>query len=201
MTKASQNRVRAWTWTLGSFCAIFIGSQFIRPELNNQPTTAELNAPPEVKQILQNSCYSCHSNQTRLPWFDEIAPAYWLVASDVKQARKHLNFSEIAKLPAAQQKGVLFEVVNQIQLGAMPLPAYRFVHRGSVVTPEQLDVLKQYLHPPVPNKPAAAADVSAADRECKNWAEAGGGPGDVRCRGGVRSAAIDSSISHEEALR
>jgi hypothetical protein len=40
---------------------------------------------------------------------------------------------------------------------------YRFVHQGSVVTPEQLGVLKQYLHPSIPNKPAAAADISAAD--------------------------------------
>jgi hypothetical protein len=26
--------------------------------------TAELQAPPEVKQVLRNSCYNCHSNET-----------------------------------------------------------------------------------------------------------------------------------------
>ena len=162
MATASQTRVRASTWTLGSLCAIFIGIQFIRPELTNQPTKAELKAPPEVKRILQNSCYSCHSNQARLVWFDEIAPAYWLVAKDVKQARKHLNFSEIAKLPAAQQKAVLFESVNEIQVGAMPLPLYVRLHSESVITPQQLALLKRYLHSPARNKPAGAADIRAA---------------------------------------
>jgi hypothetical protein len=133
--------------TLGGLCAIFVGIQFIRPELNNPPTTADLQAIPEVKQILQNSCYSCHSNQTRLAWFDEVAPAYWIVTHDVEEGRKHLNFSEIGKLPGAQQTAILFEAVDQIELDAMPPPAYRHVHPGSVVTPEQLAVLKRYLNP------------------------------------------------------
>jgi hypothetical protein len=65
---------------------------------------------------------------------------------------KHLNFSAISKLPAAQQRAVLFEPVNEIQLGAMPLPASRFVHPGSVVSPQQLAALKQYLKPATLNK-------------------------------------------------
>ena len=85
--------------------------------------TAELEAPEEVKQVLKNSCYNCHSNETKLPWFDKVVPAYWVVSSDVKEARKHLNFSEIGAQPAAKQKAALFEAVNMIQLGAMPLPS------------------------------------------------------------------------------
>jgi hypothetical protein len=98
----------------------FLAIQFIRPAISHPQVTADLKAPPEVKQILRNSCYDCHSNETRLAWFDEIVPAYWLVASDVKRGRSRLNFSEIGKLPAAQQSGTLYEAVNQIQLGAMP---------------------------------------------------------------------------------
>jgi mono/diheme cytochrome c family protein len=152
MAKASQSRVRVRTWIIGGLCTIFLGAQFIRPELRNSRATGELKLPSQVKQILQNSCYTCHSNQTRVPWFDEVAPGYWLVTHDVKQGRKHLNFSAISKLPAAQQRAVLFEAVNEIQLGAMPLPAYRFVHPGSVVTPQQLAALKQYLKPATLNK-------------------------------------------------
>ena len=33
-----------------------------------------------------------------LAWFDEIVPANWLEASDVKRGRSRLNFSEIGKL-------------------------------------------------------------------------------------------------------
>jgi hypothetical protein len=155
--------IRSLQWTVAILCIALAGAQFIRPALNNPPVTAELQAPPEVKQILQNSCYNCHSNQTKLPWFDEIVPAYWIVAGDVKEARKHLNFSEIGKLPAAQQKGFLFEAVNQVQLGAMPLPAYRRVHPESALTPGQLAVLRQYLNPATSNQPAPATAITDTD--------------------------------------
>jgi hypothetical protein len=168
MTTGAQSRSRALLGTVSILSIAFIGIQFIRPELNNPPVTADLQATPEVKHILQNSCYGCHSNQTRLPWFDKVSPAYWIVTRDVKEGRKHLNFSEIGKIPAAQQKAVLFEAVYQIQLDAMPPPAYRRVHPGSVVTPEQLAVLKQYVNPATPSKAATATDLISPTRNITN---------------------------------
>jgi Haem-binding domain/Cytochrome P460 len=180
MAAASQGRLRALLWIVGILGLVFVGIQFIRPSLTNPPVTAELQAPVEVRQVLKNSCYNCHSNETKLPWFDRVVPPYWLVASDVKEARKHLNFSEIGKLPAAQQKALLFEAVNQIQLGAMPLPQYLAVHPGAKVTPEALAVLRNYLTvPPDPAKAAeattkAVADASAADAQFGRWIQASG---------------------------
>jgi cytochrome c553 len=150
----------------------FIAIQFVRPSLENPPVTAELQAPPEVKQVLKNSCYSCHSNETKLPWFDRVAPAYWLVTADVKEARKHLNFSEIGKLPAAQQKGILYEAVNQAQLGAMPLPRYTFVHPHASVTAEDLAILKNYLNPPAPAPAPDETVKAAADAQYNTWIHA-----------------------------
>ena len=139
-----------------------IAIQLVRPRIANPPVTAELQAPPEVREILKNSCYDCHSNESHLKWFDQPAPAYWLVAHDVNEARRHLNFSEIGKLPQAAQRGALFEAVNMIRLGAMPLPDYRQLHPGSAVTPEQLAVLETYLAPfddlPSPKAPAMSLD-------------------------------------------
>ncbi len=106
MTSAPQGRFRALFWIGAIVGVVFICLQFIRPELTNPPVTAEIQAPPEVRQVLRNSCYNCHSNETKLPWFDKVVPAYWLVTSDVKTARAHLNFSEIGKLPAASAEGV-----------------------------------------------------------------------------------------------
>jgi len=160
---------RKLLWFAALAIAVFLGLQLVRPPLENPPVTADLQAPPEVKQILRNSCYNCHSNETKLPWYDQIVPAYWLVTSDVKEARRHLNFSELGAQPAARQKAALFEAVNFIQLGAMPLPAYRFVHPGSVVTPEQLAVLRAYLNPPRPAAAAPDAAVSAADTQYAKW--------------------------------
>jgi hypothetical protein len=154
--------------------AIFVAIQFVRPPINHPPVTAELQVPAPVAQILRNSCYNCHSNETRLSWFDQVAPARWLVAYDVKTARSHVNFSELGKLPPAAQRATLYEAVNQIRLGAMPLPRYRHAHPHSVITPQQLDVLEQYLQPfaPLSPVPVQTAEIQKAETEAQyhQWA-------------------------------
>ena len=124
---------------------LFAGLQFVRPELKNPPVSAEIRAPAEVKAIFKHSCYSCHSNETKLAWFDRIVPAYWIVSRDVRRARAHINFSEIGALPEEEQRLALFDAFNQIRLGAMPLPTYRAVHPNSAITAEQLVILRKYL--------------------------------------------------------
>src|SRR5271163_1651804 len=165
MAENINTRSKKLLWWIAAPLLVFLGLQFVRPQVTNPPVTAELDAPPEVKAILKNSCYNCHSNETKLPWFDQVVPAYWLVARDVKEARKHLNFSEIASEPAGAQKAALYEAVNFIALGAMPLPQYTMVHPSSVVTPEQLAVLRAWLNPPKPETAASAADVAAAEAQ------------------------------------
>jgi hypothetical protein len=152
---------------------VFAALQFVRPRLNNPPVTAELQAPEDVKQILKTSCYNCHSNETKLSWFDYLAPAYWMVAEDVHEGREHLNFSEIGKLPAGQQRGALFEAISQIELGAMPLPQYKLLHPEAAVTPEQLAVLKKYLLAGIPNQAATAEEITAADEQYEKWIQGG----------------------------
>ncbi|WP_158793280.1 heme-binding domain-containing protein [Granulicella sp. L60] len=182
MDATSQTRFRGLAWTIAVLGLVFVGIQFLRPELTNPPVTAELQAPPEVMQVLKGSCYSCHSNETKLPWFDEVVPAYWIVTSDVMEARRHMNFSEMGRLPVAQQRGFLFEAVNMIQLGAMPLPAYTKVHPNAVVKPEQLAVLRNYLSgPPAPDAARTAqaamkatADAAADNAEYGKWIQSSG---------------------------
>ena len=118
-------------------------------------TKAELAAPVEVREILERRCEQCHSDEPRLSWFDQVAPAYWLVAHDVRTARSRLNFSELGTKPPAVQRAELFEAVNMIQLGAMPLPSYRAAHPGSDVTAEELATLRAYLNPFAPDGLAA----------------------------------------------
>lgn len=157
----------------------FLGMQFIRPELKNSSGTADLKVPPEVKEVLTRSCYDCHSNETRLSWFDEPAPAYWIVARDVRSGRQHLNFSEIATLPEAQQRAILFESVSQIELGAMPLPAYKRLHPGSAVSAEELAILKQYLARATPREGTTSAQIAAADAQYAEWIDQGSASRDL----------------------
>jgi hypothetical protein len=73
----------------------------------------------------------------------------------------------------------LFEAVNMIQMGAMPLPSYLKVHPDAKVTPEDLAVLRNYLGQTPAVDPAkaadmAAADASAAEAEYSKWVQASG---------------------------
>ena len=133
-------------------CGAFIVIQLAHPHLVAGPVIEEIYARVEVKQILRQSCYNCHSNDTNLSWFDKVVPVYWLVNSDVEAARRHINFSEIGRLPEDQQKAILFEAVNDIQLGAMPLPSYRVMHPHATVTAEQVASLRAYLNSPTSHR-------------------------------------------------
>jgi hypothetical protein len=149
---------------------VFIIIQFIRPEIKNPPVTGDLQAPVEVKTILKQACYDCHSNETQLRWFDQISPVNWRVAQHVKDGRKVLNFSEWGSLAAPDQKAKLWEAVNQIQEGAMPLKDYEMVHSSAKVSANQLNILKSYLQGMV--KPATyndTAKTNAADKQYKKW--------------------------------
>jgi len=126
---------------------LFLLLQFLRPSIPNKPATAEIHAPDNVRQILRKSCYSCHSDERRLSWFDEVMPVYWLVRKDILKAREHLNFSTLGSEPDAMQKAKLYEAVNMIQHGVMPLKRFLALHPEARVTPKELVVLKTYLSP------------------------------------------------------
>jgi hypothetical protein len=137
--------------TIGNLIAagvfVFALLQMVRPSIPVTPATAERQTPTDVQNVLEKDCYSCHSDQRRLAWFDQIVPAYWLVRHDILIAREHLNFSTLGSKPLAAQKATLYEAVNMIQLGAMPLPRFTKLHPEAKVTPEELATLKAYLAP------------------------------------------------------
>jgi mono/diheme cytochrome c family protein len=137
---------------------VFAALQAVRPGIPVKSAAAELQAPPQVRHIFDKNCYGCHSDQRRLSWFDQIVPGYWLVRHDILTARAHLNFSTLGTKPAAAQKATLYEAVNMIQFGAMPLPSFVLLHPGAKVTPDELTTLKAYLAPwaPAPNQPGIA---------------------------------------------
>jgi mono/diheme cytochrome c family protein len=147
----------------------FVVLQTVRPAIPAKPSTAEIQAPQHIRQILDKSCYSCHSDERRLAWFDELQPAYWLVRKDILTAREHLNFSTLGGKPAAAQKAALYEAVNMIQLGSMPLSRFLALHPGAKVSSEELAELKAYLSPwaatsaQVPTPAAVVPPIRLAD--------------------------------------
>jgi hypothetical protein len=159
-------RLKAVAWRVAAVLAgLFVALQFDRPELTNPPVVADLQAPEPVKQIIKKACYNCHSNETILPWFDQVVPAYWLVVRDVQAGRERLNFSNFGKLPAAKQKALLYESLNQARLGVMPPRAYTRVHPDAVLSTGQLKTLENYLHAPGALAPATDEQRAATARQ------------------------------------
>jgi hypothetical protein len=160
--------------------ACFVLIQFIRPSLGNPPVTADLQAPAEVKSILQRACYDCHSNETKLAWFDKPAPAYWLVAAHVKEGRALLNFSHWDSLTTDQQKAKLFESLNQMVFKEMPLSQYSTFHGDARITDDDIKVLRKYLASLAPPKLADSAAIRAADGQFVKWTKGDGKSSDVK---------------------
>jgi len=147
----------------------FLCLQTVHPALSNPPVTAEITAPENVKAVLKKACYDCHSNQTNLRWYDQIAPVYWQVIKDVKDGRKALNFSEWNKLQKPDQQAKFWEALNQVIAGAMPLPGYTAVHPDTKLTATDIQVLKQYLISNIKVAHYNPSIDSAANKQFKSW--------------------------------
>lgn len=155
-------------------CIIVLAAQLVRPTIDNPPVTADFSGPADVKAVFQRACYNCHSNQTKLAWFDQIVPASWLVAGHIKDARAVLNFSNWDSLPAGARKATLFECLNQMTFNTMPLGSYTFVHHGARVDAQDLATLRTYLLTlPKPDL-ADTARSGAAMRQFAAWRFPGG---------------------------
>ncbi len=108
--------------------------QFVPVQRTNPPVDGEIPAPAEVRAVLQQSCYDCHSNQTVWPWYSRIAPFSWLVADDVREAREEMNFSTWTRMTPKEQTHYLREIRGEVEDGAMPPRLYLVPHPGSRLT-------------------------------------------------------------------
>jgi hypothetical protein len=117
--------------------------QFFRPERNNikvipaNEITAAVAVPDDVLEILQNSCYDCHSNNTRYPWYVNIQPAGWFMSGHIKEGKRGLNFSEFATYSPRRQYRRLNDIIENVNDGEMPLPSYLLIHTDAILSPGQ----------------------------------------------------------------
>lgn len=123
---------------------VLIAIQFIPVSRTNPPVTAELDAPMEVISVFKKSCYDCHSNETEWPWYSNIAPVSWLVSSDVKDGRSHLNFSKWGDFSRKDIVKMKEEIWEEIERGKMPLDKYIFMHPEAEIDQEKKDLIKEW---------------------------------------------------------
>jgi hypothetical protein len=117
--------------------ALILVAQAIRIDKLNPPVLSEIQADPAVQPILRRACYNCHSNETVWPWYSNVAPASWLVASDVREGRSHVNFSEWGAYGSDVQSHKLVDIAEEVQDGEMPLWYYTLAHTEARLSPEE----------------------------------------------------------------
>ena len=124
-------------------CVALVGvAQLVPVARTNPPVEQELDAPEEVRSILERSCYDCHSHATRWPWYAWIAPASWLLAYDVSEAREHMNFSTWGRYDAEERADHLEEIVEMVEQGEMPPWFYLPLHADARVSDADLATLR-----------------------------------------------------------
>ena len=121
-----------------------IGIQFIKVEKTNPPVTGDIKAPAEVKNIFRNACYDCHSNETEWPWYSSVAPISWFIEDDVRDGRKHLNFSEWETYKDTRKTKKREEIWDEVNEGSMPLKMYTYLHPKSNLDFNQKSIIKEW---------------------------------------------------------
>jgi hypothetical protein len=121
--------------------------QFVRPPRTNPAVNpadtlhAHLRLTPDVANVLNRACRDCHSNETRWPWYSNVAPVSWWVIDHVNHGRSHFNYSEWSRYDRDESARLLKESCRMARNGMMPLRDYTRMHRDATLTPRDIDAL------------------------------------------------------------
>lgn len=106
----------------------FGNAGLFEPKRAESPLLAHAQLPPAVRSLLAEKCADCHSSQTRVPIYAQLAPMSWLVERDIVQARNVMNLSQWDSYPADKQQVLLGQIVHEASSREMPPVQYRIIH-------------------------------------------------------------------------
>lgn len=124
--------------------------QFIPVDFTNKPVNKKDNfvdimqTPPKIRELLENSCYDCHSNETKYPDIAKIAPISWAIKNNVNKARKHLNFSEWGTFNQELKTGMLRNASGMVIEKKMPVQGYMAQHPEAQLSEAERKILVDY---------------------------------------------------------
>jgi hypothetical protein len=129
-------------WSLGTILLL----QLIQIEVPAPPAATkedEIKAPDEIMAILKKSCYDCHSNHTKYPWYSKVAPISWQVNSNIKNGRNWLNFSIWNRYSEEKKKKLYKGIVEAVKF-KMPPAEYLLIHKEARLKPEERKMLQEW---------------------------------------------------------
>jgi hypothetical protein len=128
----------------------FLLMQFFRPEKNPGDPGRETDflkvstVPDTLAAIFLNSCYDCHSEITRYPWYSRIAPVSWYLNNHIVEGKAHLNFTTWGILEKAQKISLLSEICDESESGTMPLRGYLLIHGDAKLGPDEIEAICEW---------------------------------------------------------
>ena len=120
---------------------------------SNPPTIEEPPwDSPRTRELAARACFDCHSNQTKWPWYANLAPFSWVVQFDVDTARTVINFSEWNRPYALSDYAGM-----RTRDGNMPPDKYIVAHPEADLTPAEREELARGLDATIQRAKAARA--------------------------------------------
>ena len=129
---------------------VLVIAQFFGPE-KNQGEIASMDAfisethpSDEVKMILSESCFDCHSDVTRYPWYNNITPVNYWLDGHVEEGKEELNLSKWSSYSIKRKDHKLEEVIEKVEEKEMPLTSYTWTHKEAKLTDAQISIVKDW---------------------------------------------------------
>ncbi|WP_282136134.1 heme-binding domain-containing protein [Seonamhaeicola maritimus] len=124
---------------------VFVIAQFFRPEKNQgdiatiEPFLVETNPPEDVKLILKEACFDCHSDVTRYPWYNNITPVNFWLKGHIDHGKKHFNVSKWEGNSIKRKDHKFEELIEMVEDKSMPLNSYTWTHSDAKLTDSQIE--------------------------------------------------------------
>lgn len=146
---AGRSRTRKFVW---GAALVLAAIQLVRPTRNVSSATAgpddflvRYAVPEPYRRQFQTSCYDCHSDHTRYPWYANVQPIGWWLQSHINEGKAHLNLSEFGRYSGSRQADKIDDMIEELTFRTMPLKSYTFIHRGAKLTPPESNALADWL--------------------------------------------------------
>lgn len=136
------------------------------PPVNKATAFATVNNTPNgVQNLLSTSCYDCHSNETKYPWYSYIVPLSYWIKHHIDEGREELNFSEWGTYSEKRKAKKIEECIEMISESEMPPAYYTWMHKGTALNASASKLLTDYFNGLKNNAPGSAPESEQQEHE------------------------------------
>jgi len=95
-----------------------------------------------IEPILERSCFDCHTNRPKEPWYYGLPGIRQMIADHVEEGREHLDMSNGFPFSGrGTQLDLLHEIYEEVDEGKMPLSSYLWLHSDARIEGATADSL------------------------------------------------------------